>query len=150
MDREDASEKSYTAQQEVMVMADRFYIRATTGEYYRGMSETPRRGRNGALVLFSLGEARTELDMLRSAGYWPLYDWRIVKVRAARSAFGNLSGLVDGTVDSTEFAIGQRVLDPMNRRVTVIDIKGNMVKVQMSGFHGTTVVYPASVLRPIE
>ena len=43
---------------------------------------------------------------------------------------------------------GRYVLDPMNRRVYVLSVDGDTVKVRLGGSYGATVDYPRSCLRP--
>jgi hypothetical protein len=43
---------------------------------------------------------------------------------------------------------GRYVLDPSNRRVYVLAVEGDNVKVRLGGSYGATVTYPRSVLRP--
>lgn len=43
---------------------------------------------------------------------------------------------------------GREVIDPLNRRVVVLSIEGDLVKVKLFGPYGATVCYPKSCLRP--
>lgn len=43
--------------------------------------------------------------------------------------------------------VGRYVIDPLNRRVLVIAVEGDSVKVRLGGSYGATVTYPRSCLR---
>lgn len=46
---------------------------------------------------------------------------------------------------------GSIVLDPHNRRVTVVEVLPDaMVRVRLAGFYGASLLLPASCLRPVE
>jgi hypothetical protein len=45
------------------------------------------------------------------------------------------------------FKVGDPVIDPLNRRVTIIAKDGDEATIRCAGPHGTTVRYPVSCLR---
>ena len=44
--------------------------------------------------------------------------------------------------------LGRYVLDPLNRRVLVIKVEGDLITVRLGGSYGAHVRYPRSTLRP--
>lgn len=51
---------------------------------------------------------------------------------------------------SQPLRVGDRALDPMNRRVTIVAIEDGMATVEMGVFDTYTARYPVSCLSPVE
>lgn len=45
---------------------------------------------------------------------------------------------------------GRKVLDPLNREVTIVSVEGPLVFVRLAGSYQALVCYPVSVLLPLE
>ena len=59
-----------------------FVLRTIDGLYYCG-DETPSRkrtGEKGAIHFTTAAEARTQRDVLRAGGWWPLCDFKVYRI----------------------------------------------------------------------
>jgi hypothetical protein len=53
--------------------------------YYRGVHETPDVNARKALKFTTAHDAKSEIDLLKMTGSWPLFTWTVVTLRSARS-----------------------------------------------------------------